>query len=155
MRPCLRLGIGCLPDLDRSRSTVAPARPARAEAGRLLVALPQTAGRTESEIFFDALALNEPAPRATATPAGEELLGAFTAELATAFRARRELLTQEGWLLPGAREAVAEVASGRSSAAELRDAGADVVLAGLADPARVVRAIAGLTSAATAGRRRL
>lgn len=43
------------------------------------------------------------------------------------------------------------VASGRSSAAELRDAGADVVLADLADPARVVRAIDGLTSAATAG----
>jgi len=216
----------------------------RTVTGRPLVALPQTAGRTESEIFFDALALNEPAPRATATPAGEELLGAFTAELATAFRARRELLTQEGWLLPGAREAVAEVAampgvvqtvltgairpnaieklrafgleqyfdtevggygsevypkgalllaargraaakyavdftdratvyladsvrdvaaarnggarsvgvaSGRSSAAQLRDAGADVVLADLADPARVVRAIDGLTSAATAG----
>ena len=27
--------------------------------GRPLVALPQTAGRTDSEIFFEALALNE------------------------------------------------------------------------------------------------
>ncbi len=215
----------------------------RAVTGRPLVALPQMAGRTESEIFFDALALNEPAPRSTPA-AGEELLGAFTAELATAFRARRELLTQEGWLLPGAREALAEVAampgvvqtvltgairpnaieklrafgleryfdtevggygsevfpkgalllaargraagkygvdfteratvyladsvrdvaaariggarsvgvaSGRSSAAELRDAGADVVLADLADPAHVARAIDGLTSPAAAG----
>ncbi len=82
----------------------------RAVTGRPLVRLPQTAGRTESEIFFDALALNEPGTR-TATPAGEELLGAFTAELATAFRARRGLIAQEGWLLPGAKDAVAEVAA--------------------------------------------
>jgi phosphoglycolate phosphatase len=215
----------------------------RTVTGRPLVALPQTAGRTESEIFFDALALNEPGTRA-ADPAGEELLGAFTAELTTAFRARCGLLTQEGWLLPGARNAVAEVAtlpgvvqtvltgaikpnaieklrafglepyfdtevggygsevfpkgallltargraarkygvdfaeratvyvadsvrdvaaariggarsvavaSGRSSAAELRDEGADVVLADLADTAHVVRAIDWLTSPATAG----
>jgi phosphoglycolate phosphatase len=211
--------------------------------GRPLVRLPQTAGRTESEIFFDALALNEPGSRA-AGPAGEELLGAFTAELACAFRARRELLTREGWLLPGAREAVAgvaalpgvvqtvltgaikpnaieklrafgleqyfdtevggygsevfpkgallltargraarkygvdfpewatvyvadsvrdvaaarmggarsvAVASGRSSAAELRDEGADLVLAGLAGTAHLLRAIDGLTSPAVAG----
>jgi phosphoglycolate phosphatase len=211
--------------------------------GRPLVRLPQTAGRTESEIFFDALALNEPGTGA-AGPADEELLGAFLAELASAFRARRELLTQEGWLLPGARDAVTgvaalpgvvqtvltgaikpnaieklhafgleqyfdieaggygsevfpkgalllatrgraagkygvdfaeratvyvadsvrdvsaarmggarsvAVASGRSSAAELRDEGADVVLADLADTGRVVRAIDGLTSPAAAG----
>lgn len=214
----------------------------RAVTGRPLVALPQTAGRTESEIFFDALALNQPDTRAAAP--GEQLLAAFTAELATAFHARRGLLTQEGWLLPGAREAAAEVAalpgvaqtvltgaikpnaieklrafgleqyfdteiggygsevfpkgallltararaarkygveftdaatvyiadsvrdvaaarnggarsvavaSGRSSAAELRDEGADVVLADLADTAHVARAIDWLTSPATAG----
>jgi phosphoglycolate phosphatase len=213
----------------------------RTVTGRPLVRLPQTAGRTESETFFDALALNEAG--AHTTPA-EELLGAFTAELATAFRARRALITQEGWLLPGAQAAVAEVAalpglvqtvltgaikpnaieklrafgieryfdtevggygsevfpkgalllnargraarkygvdftekatvyvadsvrdvaaariggarsvavaSGRSSAAELRDEGADVVLADLADTAHVVRAIDWLTSPATAG----
>ena len=39
------------------------------------------------------------------------MLGRFTAELATAFRARRGLITQEGRLLPGARDAVAEVAA--------------------------------------------
>ena len=215
----------------------------RTVIGRPLVALPQTAGRTESEIFFDALALNEPAAFATG-PAGEELLAAFTAELATAFHSRRELLTEEGWLLPGARDAVAEVAalpgvvqtvltgaikpnaieklrafgleqyfdtevggygsevfpkgallltargraarkygvdfteratayiadsvrdvaaarmggahsvavaSGRSSAGELRDEGAAVVLAALTDTARVVQAIDCLTSPAAAG----
>ena len=230
--------------LDVGRVT----RAAYAEAyptvtGRPLVRLPQTAGRTESEIFFDALALNERGTRA-AGPAGEELLGAFTAELASTFRGRRELLTREGWLLPGARDAVAgvaalpgmvqtvltgairpnaieklrafgleqyfdtevggygseffpkgamlltarsraarkyrvdfperatvyvadsardvaaarmagvrsvAVASGRSSAAELRDEGADVVLADLAEPGHVVRAIDRLTSPAAAG----
>ena len=44
-----------------------------------------------------------------------------------------------------------EVASGRSSAAELRDAGADVVLDDLADTAGVVRAVELLTTPAVAG----
>ncbi|HEY6280089.1 MAG TPA: haloacid dehalogenase-like hydrolase [Streptosporangiaceae bacterium] len=215
----------------------------RTVTGRPLVRLPQTAGRTESEIFFDALALNETDAQAAA-PAGEEMLGRFTAELATAFRARRKLITQEGRLLPGARDAVAEVAalpgvvqtvltgaikpnaieklrafgleryfdtevggygsevfpkgalllnargraaekygvdftekatvyvadstrdvaaarmggarsvavaSGRSSAAELREEGADVVVDDLADTAHVVQAIDWLTSPAPAG----
>jgi len=201
----------------------------RKVTGRPLVRLPQTAGRTESEIFFDALALNEADPLAAA-PAGEEVLGRFAAELAPAFRARRALLTEQGRLLPGvqtlltgsikpnaieklrafaleqffdtevggygsevfpkgalllnARRRAAEkygvefpeeatvyiadstrdvaaariggarsvaVASGRSSAAELRDAGADVVLADLADTANVVRAIEWLTTPAVTG----
>ena len=84
----------------------------RKVTGRPLVRLPQTAGRTESEIFFDALALNEADPLAAA-PAGEEVLGRF--------------------------------------AAELRDAGADVVLADLADTANVVRAIEWLTTPAVTG----
>jgi phosphoglycolate phosphatase len=215
----------------------------RKVTGRPLVRLPQTAGRTESEIFFDALALNE-ADSLPAAPAGEEVLGRFAAELAPAFRARRALLTEQGRLLPGARAAVTEVAglpgvvqtlltgsirpnaieklrafalerffdtevggygsevfpkgalllnarsraaekygvefpeeatvyiadstrdvaaariggarsvavaSGRSSAAELRDAGADVILADLADTANVVRAIEWLTTPAVTG----
>jgi len=215
----------------------------RKATGRPLIRLPQTAGRTESEIFFDALALNE-ADSLAAAPAGEEVLGRFAAELAPAFRARRALLTEQGRLLPGARAAVAEVAglpgvvqtlltgsirpnaieklrafalerffdtevggygsevypkgalllnargraaekygvefgeeatvyiadstrdvaaakiggarsvavaSGRSSAAELRDAGADVVLADLADTANVVRAVDWLTTPAVTG----
>jgi phosphoglycolate phosphatase len=212
-----------------------------AVTGRPLVRLPQMAGRTESEIFFDALALNEADSLA---PAAEEVLGRFSGELASAFRARRSLLTEQGRLLPGALAAVAEVgglpgvvqtlltgaikpnaieklhafaldrffdteiggygsevfpkgalllnargraaekygvefaaeatvyiadsardvaaaqiggarsvavASGRSSAAELRDAGADVVLADLADTANVVRAVEWLTAPAATG----
>jgi phosphoglycolate phosphatase len=90
-----------------------PTRAAYADAfrdvtGRPLVRLPQMAGRTESEIFFDALELNavgqEPGDRAD-----EELLSRFTRQLAAAFRARRGLLTEQGRLMPGARDAVAEV----------------------------------------------
>ena len=208
--------------------------------GRPLVRLPQMAGRTESEIFFEALALNEATALASAST-DQEVLGRFAAELAASFGARRALLTEQGRLLPGALAAVAEVgglpgvvqtlltgaikpnaieklhafalerffdtevggygsqvypkgalllnargraaekygvqfteeatvyiadsardvaasrtggarsvavASGRSSAAELRDAGADVVLADLADTASVVRAVDRLTTLA-------
>jgi len=42
-------------------------------------------------------------------PAGEELLGRFTAQLATAYRAHRDLITKQGRLMPGAHDAVAAV----------------------------------------------
>ncbi len=89
------------------------ARAAYAEAfaaitGRPLVQLPQTAGRTEPEIFFDALALNGVNLR-DATEC-ERLLTPFTAELATSLAARRDLLTTQGLLLPGAAESLAAVA---------------------------------------------
>lgn len=77
--------------------------------GRPLVRLPQMAGRTESEIFFEALALNA-AVGGQGEAAGEELLSRFIAALAAAFAARRGLLTEQGRLLPGAHEAVAELA---------------------------------------------
>jgi phosphoglycolate phosphatase len=77
----------------------------RTVTGRPLVRLPQMAGRTESEIFFEALALN----RADTPGTGEEVLGRFAAELTSAFHARRYLLTEQGRLLPGARSAVTEV----------------------------------------------
>lgn len=80
----------------------------RAVTGRPLVQVPQMAGRTDSEIFFEALAVNATGP-SPGDPAGEELLGAFAAQLATAFRARRDLLTTQGRLMPGALEAVTEV----------------------------------------------
>jgi phosphoglycolate phosphatase len=80
----------------------------RAVTGRPLVQVPQMAGRTDSEIFFEALAVNAPRP-SPGDPAGEELLGAFAAQLATAFRARRNLLTTQGRLMPGALEAVTGV----------------------------------------------
>ena len=90
-----------------------PTRAAYADAfrevtGRPLVRLPQMAGRTESEIFFEALALNA-AGQEPDEAAGEELLSRFTRQLAVAFGARRALLTEQGRLMPGAREAVAEV----------------------------------------------
>ena len=77
----------------------------REVTGRPLVRLPQLAGRSESEIFFDAVELNE----AASAGAGEELLGRFTKALAAAFGARRDLLREQGRLLPGAAEAVAAV----------------------------------------------
>ncbi len=90
-----------------------PTRAAYADAfrdvtGRPLIRLPQMAGRTDSEIFFEALANNAAGPQ-PGDPAGEDLLRRFTSQLAVAFCARRGLLTQEGRLMPGARDAVAEV----------------------------------------------
>src|ERR1700728_810713 len=62
--------------------------------GRPLVALPQTAGRTDSEIFFEALALNDAAVGPVgmvydpADAGGQELLGRYTHELALALEGR-------------------------------------------------------------------
>jgi len=84
----------------------------RRVTGRPLRALPQTTGRTDSEIFFEALALNEvgsgPAPDRTDV-GNQELLARYTTELEVAFDARLDLLTTQGRALPGAREAVAAV----------------------------------------------
>lgn len=77
-----------------------------AVAGRPLIRLPQMAGRSESEIFFDALALNGVDVRAD----GADLLEPFSAKLAAAVAARRGDLLAAGQLLPGAAEAVAAVA---------------------------------------------
>ena len=74
---------------------------------RPLIKLPQTAGRSESEIFFDALALN--AADLNADGEAERLLEPFGAELAAALAARRDDLAREGQLLPGAAEALAAV----------------------------------------------
>jgi len=76
--------------------------------GRPLIKLPQVAGRSESEIFFDALALN--GADVSAGGEAERLLEPFSAELAAALEARRDELVREGQLLPGAAEAVATVA---------------------------------------------
>jgi len=79
-----------------------------AAAGRPLIQLPQMAGRSESEIFFDALALNGVDVRADGQ--AEQMLEPFSAELATALAARRDELKTQGQLLPGAAEAMAGVA---------------------------------------------
>jgi phosphoglycolate phosphatase-like HAD superfamily hydrolase len=80
----------------------------RAVTGRPLVQVPQMAGRTDSETFFEALAVNAAGPQ-PGDPAGEELLGRFASQLAAAFHARRDLLARQGRLMPGAREAVVAV----------------------------------------------
>jgi phosphoglycolate phosphatase len=87
----------------------------RRVTGRPLVQLPQMAGQSESEIFFEALARNDAAPTVPAAVAptddgSDELLARFVSELATAFGARRESLAKRGHVLPGAREAVLAVA---------------------------------------------
>lgn len=88
------------------------ARDAYAEAfrevtGRPLVRLPQMAGRSESEIFFDALALN--GGDVTDVGSSEKLLAPFGSALATALAARRAALRSDGQAMPGAAEALAEV----------------------------------------------
>ena len=79
----------------------------RTVTGRPLVQLPQMAGRSESEIFFDALALN--GVDVSAVGPSEQLLAPFGSELATALAARRDLLHRNGHAMPGAREALTAV----------------------------------------------
>ena len=74
--------------------------------GRRLIQLPQFAGQSESEIFFDALARND------ADNAGSDaLLAAFYDALVGAFAARQGDLTGLGRLLSGAAQAVETLAS--------------------------------------------
>src|SRR5260370_9092566 len=75
--------------------------------GRPLIKLPQTAGRSESEIFFDALALN--GADMSAGSEAERLLKPFSTALAAALEARRDDLVSQGQLLPGAAHALAAV----------------------------------------------
>jgi phosphoglycolate phosphatase len=85
----------------------------RKVTGRPLVALPQTVARSDSEIFFEALALSEagPPPAADRTEtANTELLARYISELEAAFDSRLSLLPTQGRALPGARDAVAAVA---------------------------------------------
>ncbi|MFZ0192713.1 MAG: HAD family hydrolase, partial [Streptosporangiaceae bacterium] len=74
-----------------SRATYAEAF--AAIAGRPLIQLPQVAGRSESEIFFDALALNGVDMRAGGE--AEAMLEPFSAELARALQARHDELTSQ------------------------------------------------------------
>jgi phosphoglycolate phosphatase len=80
----------------------------RAITGRPLVRLPQMAGQTEPEIFFDALGRNGVSLRQDGE--SEQMLIPFSAQLATELAARRDQLTAQGSLMPGARESLAAVA---------------------------------------------
>ncbi|HEX6470054.1 MAG TPA: haloacid dehalogenase-like hydrolase [Streptosporangiaceae bacterium] len=70
--------------------------------GRPLVRPAPTAGRTESEIIFDTLAIND-------ITTEDHHLPEFTKALADAFAARRRQVREHGRVLPGAREALAAV----------------------------------------------
>ena len=109
-----------------TRAAYAEAFPA--VTGRPLIKLPQTAGRSESEIFFDALALNA----ADLNAGGEAvpLLEPFSAELAAALYARRDDLVREGQLLPGAAEALVAVAKLDGPADKPADKTVQTVLTG-------------------------
>ena len=72
--------------------------------GRPLVQLPQMVGYTEPEIFFDALGRNGVSLRADGD--SERLLAPFGSEFATRLAARKDQLTEQGTLLPGAAEAL-------------------------------------------------
>jgi phosphoglycolate phosphatase len=79
----------------------------RQVTGRPLVLLPQMAGKADSEVFFDALALN--AEELAQAGHDQSLLAGYNEALASAFAARSGLLTQKGRLLPGARQALTAV----------------------------------------------
>ena len=98
-------------------------------ARRPLIQLPQMAGRSESEIFFDALALNGVDVRADLE--AERLLEPFSAQLAAALAARQEELAARGQLLPGAAAAMAAVAK--------LDGATATVLTGNSRPAAMVK----------------
>jgi phosphoglycolate phosphatase-like HAD superfamily hydrolase len=89
-----------------TRAAYAEAFPAI--TGRPLVRLPQLAGQTEPEIFFDALGRNGVSLREDGE--SEQLLVPFSAQLATELAARRDQLTVQGSLMPGARESLSAVA---------------------------------------------
>ncbi len=109
-----------------TRAAYAEAFPA--VTGRPLIKLPQMPGRSESEIFFDALALN--AADVSAGGEAERLLKPFSAELAAALAQRSEDLITQGRSLPGAAEALAAVAKLDGPADQPADKTAQTVLTG-------------------------
>jgi phosphoglycolate phosphatase-like HAD superfamily hydrolase len=81
----------------------------RRVTGRPLAALPQLAGRSDTEIFFESLYLNDVATGEDEV-ADAELLARYCWELEAAFALRQEELLQQGRLLPGALDAVTAAA---------------------------------------------
>ncbi|MGH3300102.1 MAG: HAD family hydrolase [Streptosporangiaceae bacterium] len=80
----------------------------RRVTGRPLAALPQLAGRSDTEIFFESLYLND-VPTGAAEDA--DLLARYCHALEIAFAQRQDDLVRQGRLLPGARDAVLAVAA--------------------------------------------
>jgi phosphoglycolate phosphatase-like HAD superfamily hydrolase len=77
----------------------------RRVTGRPLAALPQLAGRSDTEIFFESLYLND-VPTGEDEVADAELLARYCWELEAAFATRQDELLEQGRLLPGALDAV-------------------------------------------------
>jgi phosphoglycolate phosphatase len=77
--------------------------------GRPLAALPQLAGRSDTEIFFESLYLND-VPTGMDEVADAELLARYCWELEAAFAMRQDEMLRQGRLLAGAREAVVAAA---------------------------------------------
>lgn len=82
----------------------------RRVTGRPMAALPQLAGRTDTEIFFESLYLND-VPTGQDDVADSELLSRYCWELEAAFVLRQDELLQQGRLLTGARDAVQAAAA--------------------------------------------
>src|ERR1700739_2054930 len=82
----------------------------RRVTGRPLAALPQLGGRSDSEIFFESLYLND-VPTGEEEAADAEMLAKYCWELETAFALRPDGLVEQGRLLPGARAAVTAAAA--------------------------------------------
>ena len=80
----------------------------RRVTGRPLAALPQLAGRSDTEIFFESLYLND-VPTGQDDVADAELLTRYCWELEAAFGERQAELIQQGRMLAGAGAAVAAV----------------------------------------------
>jgi phosphoglycolate phosphatase len=78
--------------------------------GRPLAALPQLAGRSDTEIFFESLYLND-VPTGADEVADAELLARYCWELEATFALRQDELLQQGRLLTGAGAAVTAAAS--------------------------------------------
>jgi phosphoglycolate phosphatase-like HAD superfamily hydrolase len=81
----------------------------RRVTGRPLAALPQLAGRSDTEIFFESLYLND-VPTGTDEVVDAELLSRYCWELEATFALRQDELLQQGRLLSGARAAVTAAA---------------------------------------------
>jgi phosphoglycolate phosphatase len=73
--------------------------------GRSLAALPQVAGRSDTEIFFESLYLND-VPASPDDTTDAELLARYCGALERAFAQRQDDLLRQGRLLPGAGAAV-------------------------------------------------
>jgi phosphoglycolate phosphatase-like HAD superfamily hydrolase len=82
----------------------------RRVTGRPLAALPQLAGRSDTEIFFESLYLND-VPTGEDEVADAELLARYCWELEAAFALRQDDMLQQGRLLSGALDAVTAAAS--------------------------------------------